>query len=239
MLNASRKSNFLLILALSTVSVCGFESKLLANEAPLRISFSTEDSGLLFGDIYGKGQRAVVLAHGGRFNKESWQKQAHILMKAGFRVLAFDFRGYNDSKGPGDKDPLSAPLHLDVLAAVRYLKQTGSKNVSIVGGSMGGTAAADASIHAKPGEIDRIILIGAWANVPPEKLTVRKLFIVSRDDTRGDGVVRLTRIREQYEKSPEPKKLVVLEGSAHAQALFETDQSERLLNEILKFLTEP
>lgn len=38
-------------------------------------------------------------------------------------VLATDFRGYGLSHGPGDKDPLSAPLDLDVLAAVRYLTQ--------------------------------------------------------------------------------------------------------------------
>jgi hypothetical protein len=36
--------------------------------------FPTEDGGMVFGDIYGKGERGVVLAHGGRFNKESWEK---------------------------------------------------------------------------------------------------------------------------------------------------------------------
>jgi pimeloyl-ACP methyl ester carboxylesterase len=30
----------------------------------------------------------------GRFNKESWQKQARTFASAGFRVLAFDLRGY-------------------------------------------------------------------------------------------------------------------------------------------------
>lgn len=210
-----------------------------ATEKPERVSFPTEDGGTIYGDLYGQGGQTVVLAHGGRFSKESWAKQTPTLMKAGFRVLAIDFRGYGQSKGPGDQEPMSAPLYLDVLAAVRYLHQTGSKNVSVVGGSMGGSAAADASIHAKPGEIDRVILIGASASGPPEELTVRKLFIVTRDDTRGDGIVRLTKIQEQFEKSPEPKKLVVLEGSAHAQAIFETDQGERLMNEILQFLSEP
>src|SRR5690242_9434768 len=79
------------------------------------VSFSTEDGGLIFADVYGEGDRAVVLAHGGRFNKESWEKQARILAAAGFRVLALDFRGYGKSKGPGDSQPMDAPLHLDVL----------------------------------------------------------------------------------------------------------------------------
>src|SRR6266852_4759328 len=120
------------------------------------VSFPTEDGGVVYADLYGKGERGVVLAHGGRFNKESWEKQARALASAGFRVLALDFRGYGKSRGPGQSDPLSAPLHLDVLAAVRYLRETGAKTVSVVGGSMGGGAAGDVSIASQPGEIDRL-----------------------------------------------------------------------------------
>ena len=203
------------------------------------VSFPTQDGGLVYADLYGEGDRGVVLAHGGRFDKASWEPQAEELAKAGFRVLAIDFRGYGQSRGPGMSDPLSAPLHFDVLAAVRYLRKTGAKTVSVVGASMGGGAAADASIEAEPGEIDRLVLLAAAAGGPPQKLKGRKLFIVSRDDTRGDGVVRLVKIREQYEKAPEPKELVILDGSAHAQFLFETDQGERLMREILRFLSEP
>ena len=65
------------------------------------VSFSTSDGGMIFGTLYGTGNRGVVLAHGGRFNKESWAKQARVLEMAGFRVLAFDFRGYGQSRGPG------------------------------------------------------------------------------------------------------------------------------------------
>ena len=228
-----RQALFTLIVLVTSISAFGSETK------PQHITFPTEDGGTISADLYGKGERAILLTHGGRFNKGSWEKQAYVFMKSGFRVLAMDFRGYGQSKGPGQADPMSAPLHLDVLAGVRYLRRTGAKTVSTVGGSMGGTAAATASIQAKSGEIDRIVLLGAACDCIPEKLKVRKLFIVSRDDTRGDGVVRLTKIREQFEKSPEPKKLVILEGSAHAQALFETDQAEKLINEILQFLSEP
>src|ERR1700682_1226577 len=82
------------------------------------VSFPTQDGGLIYADIYGKGDRGVVLAHGGRFNKESWEKQARTLADAGFRVVAIDFRGYGKSRGPGQADIYTAPLHLDVLAAV-------------------------------------------------------------------------------------------------------------------------
>ena len=200
------------------------------------VSFPTEDGGVVFADVYGEGGRAVVLAHGGRFNKESWAKQARTLAAAGFYVLALDFRGYGKSKGPGDSQPMDAPLHLDVLAAVRYLRTNGPKTVSIVGGSMGGGAAGDASIASKPGEIDRVVFLGAAPNGPAEKLKCASLFIVARDDANADGP-RLPGIRAKYEKAPEPKELIILDGSAHAQFLFETDQAERVMREILRFLT--
>ena len=200
------------------------------------VSFPTEDGGLVYADVYGAGERGIVLAHGGRFNKESWDKQARTLVSAGFRVLALDFRGYGKSRGPGDSDPLSAPLHLDVLAAVRYLRETGAKSLSVVGGSMGAGAAGDASIASRPGEIDRLVLLGGSPNGPAEKLKSSTLFIVARDDASGDGP-RLPRIQEQFEKAPEPKALIILNGSAHAQYLFQTDQGERVMQEILRFLS--
>jgi esterase/lipase len=113
-------------------------------------------------------------------------------------------------------------VYLDVLAAVSYLRQTGAKTVSVVGGSFGGGAAAQASVVSAAGEIDRLVLLAPSAIDEPERMKGRKLFI-----------------REQYERTPEPKELVILEGSAHAQFIFETDQGERLMREILRFLTAP
>ena len=200
------------------------------------ISFRTEDGGVVFADLYGNAEKAIVLAHGGRFNKESWTKQADRLAAAGFEVLALDFRGYGKSRGPGDSHPMEAPLHLDVLAAVRYLREKGAKRVSVVGSSMGGAAAADASIASQSGEIDRLVLLGAHPNGPADKLKSPILYIVARDDASEDGP-RLPRIRQDYEKSPEPKELIVVEGSAHAQYLFQTDQAERIMRGILRFLS--
>ena len=168
------------------------------------ISFPTEDGGVIFADLYGRGTNAVVLAHGGQFNKESWAPQARTLVSAGFLVLALDFRGFGNSRGPGEPDPLSAPLHLDVLAAVHYLRQHGAKTISVVGASMGGGAAGDASITAPPGTIDRLVFLGYAPNLPAAGLQSPSLFIVARDDASGDGP-RLPWIRKQYESAPQPK----------------------------------
>jgi pimeloyl-ACP methyl ester carboxylesterase len=202
------------------------------------ISFNTEDGGRICADLYGQGTRAVVLAHGGRFNKESWRDQARTLVSEGFRVLAIDFRGFGCSTGPGEADFDNAPFENDVLAAVRYLKAHGVKTVSVVGGSFGGGAAGDASIKSVPGEIDRIVFLGAAPNLSAEKLKSRSLFIVARDDANDAGP-RLAGIRAQYEKAPQPKQLIIMDGSAHAQFLFQTDQSTRVMHEIMRFLSMP
>jgi pimeloyl-ACP methyl ester carboxylesterase len=203
--------------------------------AQTTVSFSTQDGAVIFADLYGSGSRGLVLVHGGQFNKESWAPQARQFVSAGFEVLAIDLRGYGKSHGPGDSDPMDAPIDLDVLAAVRYLHEKGAKSVSIVGGSMGGSAAADASIASRPGEIDRLVLLGAAPDGPPDKLKSPVLYIVARDDASSAGP-RLPGIRAAYEKSPEPKRILILNGSAHAQFLFRTDQASKVMHEILGFL---
>lgn len=200
------------------------------------VSFPTADGGLIYADEYGDGNHGVVLAHGARFKKESWTTQARALAQVGFRVLAIDFRGYGKSKGGNQSDD---GYHLDVLAAVRYLRDSGSETVSVVGASFGGWAAARASVEAGGNELDRLILLAASPIEHPERMKGRKLFITARDDFIGNGVPRLPQIREQFEKASEPKELVILDGAAHAQYIFETEQGERLMQEILRFLSAP
>ena len=188
------------------------------------VSFPNQDGRLIhYADKYGEGERGVVLAHGGQFNKESWTEQAQALRLAGFYVLAIEA---DDGR------------RFDVLAAVRYLRKTGARTVSVVGASMGGDYAAEAA-EAEPREIDRLVLLAAGAYTTLTRMKGRKLFIMSREDVMGENKPRLPGIREQYEKASDPKELVILEGSAHAQHIFATNQGERLMSEILRFLSAP
>jgi pimeloyl-ACP methyl ester carboxylesterase len=203
------------------------------------VSFPTRDGWTIHADRYGTADRCVVLVHGGRFEKGSWEKQARELVAAGFCALAIDLRGFGMSKAGPESARADFGSPLDVLAAVRYLHYHGAKTVSVVGASMGGDAAEGALVEARPGEIDRAVLLAHGAYGSPENLKGRKLFIVSRNDLGSGDQPRLPKIQAQYDKAPEPKVLVILEGSAHAQFIFQTDQGERLMNEILRFLSKP
>ena len=211
----------------------------LHSQQQVRVPAVNGDS--LDADLYGSGSRAVVLAHGGRYDRGSWRPQAEAMAKAGFRVLAFDFRASVEARAGRETACLydAACLAADVLSAVRYLRQSGAAEVSVVGASLGGGAAAQASADAGPGEFDRIVLLAPMPIGAPERMRGRKLFIVARADTGSGDRPRLPAIRRQYEQAPPPKSLDILDGTAHAQAIFATVEGERLMQTILEFLAEP
>jgi dienelactone hydrolase len=122
-------------------------------------------------------------------------------------------------------------LYLDVFAAVEYLRSKGVKTVSLIGASMGGGAVAKAAVEAKEGEINSVILLSPVPIQAPEHMKAgRFLFIASRDEPL------VSKVREQYERAPEPKALKLLEGRAHAQHIFKTKQVDELTKTIVDYL---
>jgi len=202
-------------------------SAALAAEPPRLISFATADGGTVFADAYGEsGSDGVVLGHGAAFDKESWRPLAEQLAAKGLRVLAIDFRGWGKSTAGTAKDALFE----DLLAAVRHLHRDGAARVSLVGASMGGAAAVQAAARAAPGEIDRLVLLSP-AGSAPERVGGDKLVVASEHEPA------IERIQALYEKLAEPKRLVLLPGTAHAQHIFDTDQSKRLTATVVEFLS--
>ena len=187
-------------------------------------------------DLYGSGDRALLLAHGGRFHKESWSAQAQQLAANGFLVLSIAFRGdgFNPDGSPAalgsDEDNAT-----DVLAAAAYLRSLNLKSLTAIGASLGGDAVGNS--QARTAVFDRMVFLGSEGGNVPEKLAGSKLYIVARDDVSGSGL-RLPGIAAHYDRAPQPKRLFVVEGKAHAQYLFDTDQGPRVLREILSFLAE-
>jgi dienelactone hydrolase len=228
------KSPFVAVFAIALV--CGVATA----SAQSAIVIRADDGGMIQADEYGDGHRGVVLAHGGRFDRTSWKPQALVLVSAGFRVIAIDFRAAVEMRAGRETPCLydSKCLARDIVPAVRHLKRTGAKTVSIVGGSLGGGAAARATIDA-PGEIDRVVLLAHMLIDTPEKIGGRKLFIIAKDDRGGNDQPRLPGIRAQYDRAPDPKELLIVDGAAHAQAMFDSAEGPRIMREIVRFLAAP
>lgn len=118
-----------------------------------------------------------------------------------------------------------------MLAAAEYLRGRGAKSIAVTGASMGGGASANAVVKGTQGAIDRLILLAPVPIENPERINVPKLYVTAQ----GDPIAG--QVREQYGRAQEPKELLLLEGEAHAQFLFTTNQSERLMKEMLRFLS--
>lgn len=84
-------------------------------------------------DTGGSG-RAIVLTHAWPLNADIWDYQAGALSRAGFRVVSYDRRGFGRSGKP--ETDYSFDRFADDLAAV--IEQTGVRDATIVGYSMGG-----------------------------------------------------------------------------------------------------
>lgn len=199
-----------------------------AAQSPQDVSFPTADGGSVDADLYGQGKHGVVFAHGAIFNKQSWAPLASRIAALGYRALAIDFRGYGKSRAGSDPGALDQ----DVIAAVRWMHAQGVTSVSVVGGSMGGGAAGKAATEVKRGEIDKLVLLSPMPIDHPESIKANSiLYIASRDE----GLAPV--VRQQYAEAPQPKQLVLLPGSAHAQNIFATDQAQHLSDVIVQFLT--
>lgn len=191
------------------------------------INFKTQDNATIYANFQLRGSHAVLLAHGAVFNKESWGGFEQQLLNKNYTVLAIDFRGYNKST-EGDK---VGALYEDILGAVQFLKkQHNIHKITLLGASMGGAAAAKASVYSSQKSIDQLILLSPAQVFSPEKLKGQLLFIASK----GEYLVK--NIQSAFNRSPDPKKMQLIDGNAHAQHIFKTSQANILTQIILDFL---
>ncbi len=118
----------------SLASAAAFALPLSARAETRSARIRTKDSTELHVQEWGSGPRAVILTHAWPLSAEIWDHQAAALAEAGYRVIAYDRRGFGRSGQPQagyDFDTLA-----DDLAAV--IAETGARDITLVGYSMGG-----------------------------------------------------------------------------------------------------
>jgi len=201
------------------------------------VTFLTEDGKELNGNIFGQGNKWVILSHMYPTDQTGWFDFAGDLAKNGYVAFTFDFRGYGKSKG--SKDDLGN-IYKDILAAIALARTYGSAKIFLVGASMGGTASIIAA--SKDNDINGIVSLAA-----PDKmgndldaisvvsgLKMPKIFISAIGDEH-----HAESARKLYEEAVEPKVLEIMENSfEHGTFIFEKEpeNAERLKSIILNFL---
>jgi non-heme chloroperoxidase len=93
----------------------------------------TRDGAQLFVKDWGSG-RPVVLTHAWPLSSDCWDQHAVALVEAGYRVIAYDRRGFGRSSQPGGGYDYNS--YADDLATV--IDSTGARDLTLVGFSMGG-----------------------------------------------------------------------------------------------------
>ncbi len=164
---------------------------------------------------WGEGDRGVVLAHGAAYDAASWEHQARRIAEKGVVALAVE-----DTSAQG------------VAEAARYLKEErGVRDVTLIGASAG-TSGVLGAAEKNTGLADQVILLSGTGDVSGLG-EYPKLFVASE----GEGLAG--EVRRMAEVAPgDRNEVLILPGDAHAQAIFETNQGERLMQAILELLKE-
>jgi non-heme chloroperoxidase len=137
----------------AAVAMASPDASAAAGAAPAdAVRLHVEDSG-------GSG-RPVVLIHGWPLSAEAWKPQVSALREAGYRVVAYDRRGFGRSDKP------ESGYGYDTLAddLQRVMDQCGLQDATLVGFSMGGGEVA--RYVARHGE-SRLHSVVFAAAVPP------------------------------------------------------------------------
>ena len=139
--------------------------------APVRLH--VEDSG-------GNG-RPVVLIHGWPLSGASWKAQVGPLHEAGYRVIAYDRRGFGRSDKPDDG------FDYDTLAAdlAGLLEEHDLRDVTLVGFSMGGGEVARYVTNHGEERLHGVVFAAA---VPP---------CLMKSDDNPDGLLTPEKAREK------------------------------------------
>ena len=163
--------------------------------------------------VWGEGERGAVLAHGAAYDAASWGDQARRISESDVVALAVE-----DTSARG------------VAEAAGYLKEKrGVRDVALIGASAG-TSGVLGAAEENPELADRVILLSGTGDVSGLG-EYPKLFVASE----GEGLAEEVR-RMAYRAPGNRSEVLILPGDAHAQAIFETDQGDRLTWAILDFL---
>jgi pimeloyl-ACP methyl ester carboxylesterase len=107
---------------------------------PRRVTFSGIEGNRLEGDVYGRGERVVLLLHGGGQTRHAWRTTARKLAARGFTAIPVDQRGHGDSAWVDSGAYAFRDYGMEAALLGRQIEQRFAAKPVVVGASLGGLA---------------------------------------------------------------------------------------------------
>lgn len=211
----------------------------------------------------GKIKSTCVFFHGNAENLTSHANFAGWLVKAGHRVVIFDYRGYGKTKG----EPEIGPVNSDARAMLDWALKAGyPEPLWAYGQSLGGSLAVQAVAQAKDRESVRLLVVdctfSSYREIVAEKLKstgilypfsplagslpdewsadrwVDKLAPVPVLFIHGasDPVIPHAHSEKLHSLASEPKGLWLARGAGHGEAALNPDLQAKLLEKIEEYV---
>ncbi len=175
----------------------------------------------------------LLYLHGARRNVAGSAFRIRQMQQLGFGVLAVDYRGFGKSS---DELPSEALVYEDARAAWNWLaREHPGRDRYIFGHSLGGAIAVQLATEVDDSK--GLIVEGTFTSIPDVFQSMRwgwlpiTPLITQRFDSAGkvnrvrmpilvvhgadDALVRPELGRALYERAPEPKRFVLVEGGTH------------------------
>lgn len=199
------------------------------------VRFTSFDRVRLIGVEVGSGPRAVILAHQGGGGEGpwlcAWMRYARQLALQGYRVLAFDHRGFGSSGRTSHLSRISR-VDFDVLAAIQVMRRRGAQQIVLAGASLGGAAVLSAAALA-PTRIAGVISFAGpqvYGRVDALRavraLRVPALFVSAAEDEEFP-----TEARALFEACASPdKRLAIVPGIVHGAPVLRDPSTRQMVD---------
>ena len=199
------------------------------------VQFRAGDGTKLVGHRFGKGTKAVILGHQSNGSLCEWLPYARRLASKGYFVFAIDFRGHGLSQVRSGA--AANRLASDLAGAAKAVRALGTKNVFLIGASMGGIASLTAGTSVKP-PVDGVISIsgpaqfmGMNAIASAPRLRVPVLYLAATGDDNA-GYDFSEDAEAMFAKTAAAdKRLELLPGTAHGVGLVASSSKAKSLIE--------
>lgn len=213
----------LIMLSVTTAKAVTIETETIENSLGKKMELA----------IAGSGSTAIILAHQYKGSWKNWKFFIPVLVKAGYKVYAFDFNGYG-SNGSWDKKRMNN--HLDIAKVMEYAKSHGASKLALMGSSMGAAAVLKASVTQKP---DAVVAMAPYhqrgnkfsslEKGEPAKLNIPVYLFTAEGDSSFKHAKELHQLISN-------SSLYVAKGKAHGYELLKTVDKENISKMIMEFL---